>query len=297
VYSDIQRVAIFIGNSFIFGRNMPLPTEEQRTAAAVAQANRSISPPLHRSRTPTGIRKNRKTATNHERRELRRWWADDSYGKRDHKDAIAWFQQNFQRSLSTSTVSDYLSKKYVHLDDQELSKYVLSSNRNRPPEHKELEKALAEWQLRYDRHPDSGSTTGELLVLKAKEFWAKLPCYAGKEEPKFSIGWLDGFKKRYGMKERRRHGEGSSAQIDEDSERMMEEIRQAIKEYGHDLTYNMDESGYYWKMKPDRSLSTFEAKGAKKAKARITANFCCNTSGTDKLPSWFIGTAKRPNCF
>jgi hypothetical protein len=36
VYSDIQRVAIFIGNSFIFGRNMPLPTEEQRTAAAVA---------------------------------------------------------------------------------------------------------------------------------------------------------------------------------------------------------------------------------------------------------------------
>jgi hypothetical protein len=40
---------------------------------------------------------------------------------------------------------------------------------------------------------------------------------------------------------------------------MMEEIRQAIKEYGHDLTYNMDESGYYWKMKPDRSLSTFVA--------------------------------------
>jgi hypothetical protein len=170
VYSDIQRVAIFIGNNFIFGRNMPLPTEEQRTAAVVAQANRSISPPLRRSRTPTGIQKNRKTATNHKRRELRRWWANDLYRKRDHKDAIAWFQQNFQRSLSTFTVSDYLSKKYVYLDDQELSKYVLSSNRNRSPEHKELEKALAEWQLRYDRHPDSGLTTRELLVLKAKEF-------------------------------------------------------------------------------------------------------------------------------
>jgi hypothetical protein len=117
VYSDIQRVAIFIGNSFIFGRNMPLLTEEQRTAAAVAQANRSILPSLHRSRTLTGIRKNRKTATNHERRELRRWWADDLYGKRDYKDAIAWFQQNFQRSLSTFIVSDYLSKKYVYLDD------------------------------------------------------------------------------------------------------------------------------------------------------------------------------------
>jgi hypothetical protein len=54
------------------------------------------------------------------------------------------------------------------LDDQELSKYVLSSNRNRAPEHKELEKALAEWQLRYDRHLDLGLTTKELLVLKAK---------------------------------------------------------------------------------------------------------------------------------
>jgi hypothetical protein len=188
VYSDIQRVAIFIGNSFIFGRNMPLLTEEQRTAAVVAQANRSISPSLYRSRTLTSIQKNRKTATNHKRQELRKWWADDSYGKRDYKDVIAWFQQNFQRFLSTFTVSDYLSKKYVYLDDQELLKYVLLSNRNRPPEHKELEKALAEWQLRYDRHPDSGLTTRELLVLKAKEFWAKLLCYAGKEKPKFLIG-------------------------------------------------------------------------------------------------------------
>jgi hypothetical protein len=47
------------------------------------------------------------------------------------------------------------------------------------------------------------------------------------------------------MKERRWHKEGSSAQIDKDSERIIEEIRQAIKEYGHDLTYNINESGYY----------------------------------------------------
>jgi hypothetical protein len=78
---------------------------------------------------------------------------------------------------------------------------------------------------------------------------------------------------------------------------MIEEIRQVIKEYGHDLTYNMDELGYYWKIKPDCSLLTFEAKGAKKAKARITANFCCNALGTNKLPLWFIGTVKRLNCF
>jgi hypothetical protein len=183
------------------------------------------------------------------------------------------------------------------LDEKELSKYELGLKRVSNADNKELEEALAAWQLRYDKHPDSGSITGDLLILKAREFWDKLPCYAGKEPPKFSNGWLAGFKSRYGIKERRRHGEGASAQVDDNSEQIMAEIRKEAEEYGPDLTYNMDESGYYWKMKPDRSLSTFEAKGTKKAKARITANFCCNASGTDKLPPWFIGTAKRPNCF
>ena len=50
-------------------------------------------------------------------------------------------------------------------------------------------------------------------------------------------------------------------------------------------------------MKPDRSLSTFETKGTKKAKARIIINLCVNASGSDKLPPWFISTIKRPNCF
>lgn len=59
----------------------------------------------------------------------------------------------------------------------------------------------------------------------------------------------------------------------------------------------MDETGYYWKMKPDRSLSTFKESGRKKDKARITVNLTCNSTGTDRLPLWFIGKAKRPNCF
>jgi hypothetical protein len=47
------------------------------------------------------------------------------------------------------------------------------------------------------------------------------------------------------MKKRRWYKEGFFAQIDKDSERIIKEIRQAIKEYGHNLTYNIDESGYY----------------------------------------------------
>jgi hypothetical protein len=56
------------------------------------------------------------------------------------------------------------------------------------------------------------------------------------------------------MKERRRHGEGASAQVDKDIEKTMEEIREAGKEYGPDKTYNTDEASYFWKLKSDRSL-------------------------------------------
>jgi hypothetical protein len=99
------------------------------------------------------------------------------------------------------------------------------------------------------------------------------------------------------LKERRHHGEGASAQLDEECEKTMEEIREEAAKYPDDCIYNMDESSYYWKLKPDRSLSTFEAKGEKKAKARITIALTCNTIGIDRLPPWFIGSTMRPNCF
>jgi DDE superfamily endonuclease/Fission yeast centromere protein N-terminal domain/Tc5 transposase DNA-binding domain len=250
-----------------------------------------------RASSASGVRKSRQTVTNQQRAELRKWWHDPSFGKRDQKDAIHWFEEKFGQALSRSTISDYLGTKWAHLDKDNLSKYELSLTRVRDPQYKELEEALAEWQLRYDRHPDSGSTTGELLRIKATEFWEKLPAYKDQPCPTWSNGWLAGFKRRYGLKERRRHGEGASAQVDDDSEAIMAEIRRVGQEYGPDNTYNMDETGFFWKMKPDRSLSTFEAHGTKKQKARITANFCCNASGSDKLPIWYIGTAKRPNCF
>jgi hypothetical protein len=50
-------------------------------------------------------------------------------------------------------------------------------------------------------------------------------------------------------------------------------------------------------MIPDRSLATQQDEGKKKEKARITAHLCCNASGTEKLPIWLIGTAKRPMAF
>jgi hypothetical protein len=235
--------------------------------------------------------------TNLQRRELRKWWNDDSHGHRKHKDAIAWWKHAYSTELPPSTCSDILSTKWAFLDDRELSKHEANVQKGRKPQWSTLEAALIEWQIRYDLHPDSGSTTGALLRLKATEFWEKLPEYNGLPCPKWTEGWLSGFKKRHSLKERRRHGEAGSAQLNEESEVTMEEIRKAGEEYNAEDIYNMDETGYYWKMKPDRSLSTLETSGKKMDKARITAALTCNATGTHRLPIWYIGTACRPNCF
>jgi hypothetical protein len=64
----------------------------------------------------------------------------------------------------------------------------------------------------------------------------------------------------------------------------MKEIREEGKKYDANNIYNFDETSYYWKMKPDRSLTTFQESRRKKDKARITISLTCNLTGTDRLP-------------
>ena len=63
--------------------------------------------------------------------------------------------------------------------------------------------------------------------------------------PKFSYSQLDRFKKRYGIKKRRRYKEKASAQVNKDNEKAIEKIRAITREYKPDLTYNINETGYY----------------------------------------------------
>jgi len=37
--------------------------------------------------------------------------------------------------------------------------------------------------------------------------------------------------------------------------------------------------------------------GKKKDKFRITIGFACNADGTEKLPAFYIGKSKKPQCF
>jgi hypothetical protein len=39
--------------------------------------------------------------------------------------------------------------------------------------------------------------TGDILKEQAIKLWKSLPQYEDYQQPKFSNGWLDGFKKRF----------------------------------------------------------------------------------------------------
>jgi hypothetical protein len=87
----------------------------------------------------------------------------------------------------------------------------------------------------------------------------------------------------------------------------MEEVRTTLKEKGYtrDNTFNMDESGLFYRCMPNRTYIVGGGdvrqlgKGTKamKAKDRVTAVFCSNSTGTCKVPPLIIGTSKQPHCF
>ena len=138
--------------------------------------------------------------------------------------------------------------------------------------------------------------TGEILQQMASEFWERLPQYSQIERLKFSVGWLNVFKSRHAIKEYRRTGEAASVDHQALHEALLN-LHQTLDPYHLNNIFNMDETALYWKMTPDGTLATEAQAGTKLEKARITVNFCCNSSGTEKLQPWFIGKARTPRAF
>jgi hypothetical protein len=152
-----------------------------------------------------------------------------------------------------------------------------------------------EWQQRLQKK--KAVITGEILKAQAIKFWVTLPQYQGQEQPKFSNGWLWGFQHRFRIKEYIYHGEAASAEINKvEAIAQMEYIRQLCSEYHEDDILNMDETGLFWKLTPDRTLATQAGSGGKKSKDRITLVFTVSASGK-KEQVWCIGKSKNPRCF
>ena len=109
----------------------------------------------------------------------------------------------------------------------------------------------------------------------------KDPRFEVKSNFKFSNGCLEGFKKRYNIKQYTRFGEAASA----DSaviENGREEIASLIAQYPPNRVYNMDETAKQYNMRPTRTLATSKVAGFKQSKERLTIAVCANADGSHK---------------
>ena len=134
------------------------------------------------------------------------------------------------------------------------------------------------------QHAEQSITiTGDIVKSKAREFWLQMPQYKDLPPPAFSNGWIHRFQSRRDVKSRVNHGELGSVDL-ADVEKEMAAIRLVLSKYSSFDIFNCDETGLFWKMVPDRSLSTKSLPGVKREKARISAHFCSNWAGTERLP-------------
>ena len=141
----------------------------------------------------TGIKK---PISNTQRKALRTWYHGQEL-RPTQKMCITWFEENFNHRPSQSTISDSLSNRYRHLDNDNNEDIDATSFRNRSSNWQELESVLYEWQRSVEAQ--GAITTGHDLSEKARQLWRTLPQYRDLPEPQFSHGWLARFKKRFNI--------------------------------------------------------------------------------------------------
>ena len=112
----------------------------------------------------------------------------------------------------------------------------------------------------------------------------------------FTSGWLWNFQKRWGVKSREMYGEAADAD-DQAVTDCLPRLQDICSRYGLGDMWNVDETGSNYAMDPDRTICASPVPGRKKEKKRPTLLVCANSSGTEKFPLFFIGSARRPHCF
>ncbi|GBL74588.1 Tigger transposable element-derived protein 6 [Araneus ventricosus] len=116
---------------------------------------------------------------------------------------------------------------------------------------------------------------------------------------KASDGWSQKFKSRHGLSFRKLCGESGTANTKLANELKEGELKALLSEYAPEDVFNADETSLFFKMLPERTLTSKgeNCSGGKKAKQRILILLAANMNGTQKLSPLFIGKYLKPRCF
>jgi hypothetical protein len=208
--------------------------------------------------------------------------------KMTRKEYVNWIEQQWAVRVDESTVTRILQKSEDILNTEIIRP---NAKRHKPVTVPELELALKEFILTYQ---DKAILSEAILIEKAKQLAVGLE--VPDETLKFSAGWLQKFKERNRIRQQRLHGEASSV----DSAAIADALpllRSKCENYPLERIYNMDETGLFYRLEPDRSLATQRLSGRKKDKERLSIALCANADGSHKLNPLIIGKFAKPRCF
>ena len=190
-----------------------------------------------------------------------------------------------ERNLAKSTVSTIIRRDHEKIIDS-YEAQVISSERKRCrlSSHPELDDALLKWFSQ--ARTDNIQISGQQLLAKANKFGYDMKERNVNGYQNFdgvSVGYIDRWKSRNSICEKRLAGE--SAAVDEDNDAMvnwMENVLpQLLRQYKPENIYNADETWLFWRLTPQKSLVFKNEKcfGGKKAKERITVLCAANMAG------------------
>ena len=115
-----------------------------------------------------------------------------------------------------------------------------------------------------------------LLIEKAKLLAEELGVSANTLT--FSHGWLQKFKKCNGIHQEKLDREEASANHNAIAEYLLL-LQDKCSRYSPDRIYNMNETGLFYQLKPDRTLAIQHLAGCKKNKECFSIALCANADG------------------
>nr|XP_045611295.1 tigger transposable element-derived protein 7-like [Procambarus clarkii] len=155
-----------------------------------------------------------------------------------------------------------------------------------------LDKAVYKW---FNQERSVGMPLGGDAIKTAADKFAQkmnIPDFRASE------GWLQRFKNRHNIKNRKVCGESLSADTDS-----VEPFKRKLNDYiiTNDLrrfqVYNADETGFNWKCLQNNTLATRLDEcvpGRKVNKEKVSAMLCANADGNHRTKSAIVGKSKNP---
>lgn len=193
--------------------------------------------------------------------------------------------------IGKSTVYDIIKQKKEILsffENSDSPMEMLKRKSMKSVKNADLDKVMIDWFKQ--RRAENVPLTGPMIITQAKKYHVELglttPC-------DYSTGWLDKFKKRYGIRQIRIYGERVNADH-EAAELFVDEVMEIIQKenLSPEQIYNADETALFWRYVPRKTLATVEEKNAMRVKdinERLMVLTCADAAGTHKLKLMVIG--------